>query len=157
MEPSTPLSMFMSNLLQECGCRSIEVTNDNAMRPLNSRTIILQDNNSSNRYQRSCRWGNASPASVVTNNIHVLPAPAYDKSSRNESYNDAHSSHYDHNRSPSSRWDLDADRFLNISSPTLPARKEDYDRVVSMKEQASRMAQLANRKNVPRTLRALPY
>ena len=156
MEPSTPLSMFMSNLLQECVCSSIEVTNDNAKRPLNSRTIILQDNNSSNRSQRSCRWGNASPSSV-TDNIHLSPTLAHDKSSRKEFHQDTHSSNCDYNPNPSSRWDLDADRFLNIASPILPARKKDDYRGVSMKDQASRIAQLANRKSLPQNFRALPY
>ena len=159
MEPSTPLSMFMSNLLQECACSSIEVTTDNAKRPLNSRTIILQDNNSSNRSQRSCRWGNASPSSV-TDNIHLSPTLLCDKSSRKENHYDTHSSNCNYNYynpNPSSRWDLDADRFLNIASPILPARKKDDDRGVSMKDQASRIAQLANRTSLPQHFRALPY
>jgi hypothetical protein len=156
MEPSTPLSTFMSSLLQECGCSLIEVTSDNAKTPLNSRNIMLKDNNSNNSSKRSCRWGNSSPASV-TDNIHLSPTPSYDKSKRWENHDVTHSSPYDHNRSPSSRWDLEEDRFLNTSSPSLPARQKDFDRGGSMKEQASRMAQLTGRKNLPQTLRTLPY
>jgi hypothetical protein len=165
MEPSSPLSTFMSNLLQECGCSSIEVTSDNAMTPLNSRTIVLQDHDSSNddRSHRSCRWGNASPASV-TDNIHLSPTRSYDKSSRWEERDVGHASpYYDHNPSPnSSRWDLDADdRVLNISSPSLPTRKEDdyyEDRGrLSLKEQASRIAQMSRRKTLPQNWQALPY
>jgi hypothetical protein len=155
-EPSTPLSTFMSNLIQEqCaerGGRSrsiLEVANDNAKTHLvNSRTIamLLQDknHNSSNRSQRSCRWGDTttrSPASV-TDYIDISPT-AFDKSSRSLSPSD-------HDPSPScSRWDLDEDRFLNSSSPTRPSRKLS----------SSRIAQISSRKNllVPPNLQTLPY
>lgn len=160
MEPSTPLYTFMSTLLRDCGCSSIEVTSDNAKTPLNSRTIIVLQDNSSNRPQpRSCRWGNASPA-AVTDNIHFSTTLSYDKSSRWENHDVTHSLPYDHNGpspSRSSRWDLDADRFLNISSPSLPARKNDCDRGVSLKEQAARIARISSRKNLPQSLCALPY
>jgi hypothetical protein len=153
MEPSTPLSTFMSNLIQEqCaerGGRSrsiLEVANDNAKTHLvNSRTIamLLQDknHNSSNRPQRSCRWGDTtrSPASV-TDYIDISPT-AFDKSSRSLSPSD-------HDPSPScSRWDPDEDRFLNSSSPTRPSRKPG----------SSRIAQVSSRKNLPPNLQALPY
>jgi hypothetical protein len=150
------MSTFMSNLIQEqCAERGrssrsiLEVANDNAKTHLvNSRTIamLLQDknHNSSNRPQRSCRWGDTtrSPASV-TDYIDISPT-AFDKSSRS-------SSPSDHDPSPpscSSRWDLDEDRFLlNSSSPTRPSRKLS----------SSRIAQLSSRKNLPPNLQTLPY
>ena len=110
------------------------------------------------RTKAPCRWGNSSPCSVALSHVDDatlnsgcdIMSPKW-----HHHFDDAPPPPPTSDISPN-RWNLHEDgRSSNsITSPMLPSRRKE---IVGKKEDCGRMERLSNRKNLPNTLRALPY
>ena len=163
--PSSPLQCFMNDLLNHNRITTVRVKDDNHRLPLTRSTRVSHNTLTNHRSHRSCRWNNASPASLP-DSTRVSPTSDNSKLRLRNQKDISSSPQSTKNPSPT-RWDLHWNTNSAITSPMPPCREKAVTSPIrpSRKQELSRYAmigdsktdRLSNRSHLPTTLRNLPY